>query len=74
MELQQPEKACQIVFIEIPSIIRADPVDYKTAKLNPNKWPKFLKTGGYVAVSEVSWFTEKPLPRSMSFGWMLIRK
>ena len=24
-----------------------------------NEWRKFLKTGGYVAVSEVSWFTEK---------------
>lgn len=24
-----------------------------------NEWRKFLKTGGYVAVSEVSWFTEE---------------
>jgi len=24
-----------------------------------NEWWKFLKTGGYIAVSEVSWFTEK---------------
>ncbi len=24
-----------------------------------NEWCKFLKTGGYIAVSEVSWFTEK---------------
>lgn len=24
-----------------------------------NEWRKFLKTGGYIAVSEVSWFTEK---------------
>jgi ubiquinone/menaquinone biosynthesis C-methylase UbiE len=24
-----------------------------------NEWRKFLKTGGYISVSEVSWFTEK---------------
>ncbi len=24
-----------------------------------NEWRKFLKTGGYIAVSDVSWFTEK---------------
>jgi len=24
-----------------------------------NKWSEFLKTGGYIAVSEASWFTEK---------------
>jgi SAM-dependent methyltransferase len=24
-----------------------------------NEWRKFLKPGGYIAVSEVSWFTEK---------------
>jgi SAM-dependent methyltransferase len=24
-----------------------------------NEWRKFLKTGGYVAVSEASWFTEE---------------
>jgi ubiquinone/menaquinone biosynthesis C-methylase UbiE len=34
-----------------------------------NEWRKFLKTGGYVAVSEVSWFTEER-PTEISEFWM----
>jgi SAM-dependent methyltransferase len=33
------------------------------------EWRKFLKTGGYVAVSEASWFTEKRPPEIHGF-WM----
>ncbi|MBN2349513.1 MAG: methyltransferase domain-containing protein [Bacteroidales bacterium] len=34
-----------------------------------NEWRKFLKTGGYVAVSEVSWFT-KERPSEIDEYWM----
>jgi SAM-dependent methyltransferase len=34
-----------------------------------NEWRKFLKTGGYVAVSEVSWFTDKR-PAEIDEFWM----
>jgi len=34
-----------------------------------NEWRKFLKTGGYVAVSEVSWFTEER-PAEINEFWM----
>lgn len=34
-----------------------------------NEWRKFLKTGGYVAVSEVSWFTEER-PKEIDDFWM----
>ncbi len=34
-----------------------------------NEWRKFLKTGGYVAVSEVSWFTEKR-PAEINEFWL----
>ena len=34
-----------------------------------NEWRKFLKTGGYVAVSEASWFTEKR-PAKIDEFWM----
>ena len=34
-----------------------------------NEWRKFLKTGGYVAVSEVSWFTEER-PAEIDDFWM----
>ena len=34
-----------------------------------NEWRKFLKTGGYVAVSEVSWFTEER-PAEIDEFWM----
>ncbi len=34
-----------------------------------NEWREFLKPGGYVAVSEVSWFTEKR-PAEISDFWM----
>lgn len=33
-----------------------------------NEWRKFLKTGYYIAVSEVSWFTEKR-PTEISEFW-----
>ena len=33
------------------------------------EWRKFLKTGGYIAVSEVSWFTEKR-PDEINKFWM----
>ena len=34
-----------------------------------NEWRKFLKTGGYLAVSEASWFTEKR-PDEIEKFWM----
>jgi SAM-dependent methyltransferase len=34
-----------------------------------NEWRKFLKTGGYVAVSEASWFTEER-PAEINEFWM----
>ncbi len=34
-----------------------------------NEWRKFLKTGGYVVVSEVSWFTEER-PAEIDEFWM----
>lgn len=34
-----------------------------------NEWRKFLKTGGYVAVSEASWFTEER-PDEITDFWM----
>ena len=34
-----------------------------------NEWWKFLKTGGYVAVSEVSWFTEER-PSEIEAFWL----
>ena len=34
------------------------------------EWRKFLKTGGYIAVSEVSWFTEKR-PAEIDEFWQL---
>jgi len=34
-----------------------------------NEWRKFLKTGGYVAVSEASWFTEER-PAEIDEFWM----
>ena len=34
-----------------------------------NEWRKFLKTGGYIAVSEGTWFTEKRPPEIEAF-WM----
>ena len=34
-----------------------------------NEWRKFLKTGGYVAVSEASWFTEER-PAEIDTFWM----
>lgn len=34
-----------------------------------NEWRKFLKTGGYIAVSESSWFTEKR-PTEIENYWM----
>ena len=34
-----------------------------------SEWRKFLKTGGYVAVSEISWFTEKR-PAEVDAFWM----
>jgi ubiquinone/menaquinone biosynthesis C-methylase UbiE len=34
-----------------------------------NEWRKFLKTGGYIAVSEVSWFSEKR-PAEIDTFWM----
>jgi len=34
-----------------------------------NEWRKFLKTGGYIAVSEVSWFTLKR-PEEIEKFWM----
>jgi len=34
-----------------------------------NEWRKFLKTGGYVAVSEVSWFTDER-PEEIDKYWM----
>jgi ubiquinone/menaquinone biosynthesis C-methylase UbiE len=34
-----------------------------------NEWRKFLKTGGYIAVSEASWFTEKR-PAEINDFWM----
>ncbi|WP_294141220.1 class I SAM-dependent methyltransferase [uncultured Sanguibacteroides sp.] len=36
-----------------------------------NEWREFLKTGGYVAVSEASWFTEKR-PAEINDFWMEI--
>ncbi len=34
-----------------------------------NEWRKFLKTGGYIAVSEVSWFTDER-PTEIDEFWM----
>jgi SAM-dependent methyltransferase len=34
-----------------------------------NEWRKFLKIGGYIAVSEVSWFTEER-PAEIDEFWM----
>ena len=34
-----------------------------------NEWRKFLKTGGYIAISEASWFTEKR-PAEINDFWM----
>jgi SAM-dependent methyltransferase len=34
-----------------------------------NEWRKFLKTGGYIAVSEASWFTEER-PAEIEAFWM----
>ncbi|MCG8320522.1 MAG: class I SAM-dependent methyltransferase [Cytophagales bacterium] len=34
-----------------------------------NEWRKFLKTGGYIAVSEVSWFTDER-PNEIDEFWM----
>ncbi|MBN2145239.1 MAG: class I SAM-dependent methyltransferase [Candidatus Aureabacteria bacterium] len=34
-----------------------------------NEWRKFLKTGGYISVSEASWFTEKR-PAEIEEFWM----
>lgn len=34
-----------------------------------NEWRKFLKTGGYIAVSEVSWFTQER-PKEIEDFWM----
>lgn len=34
-----------------------------------NEWQRFLKTGGYVAVSEASWFTEER-PEEINEFWM----
>ncbi len=34
-----------------------------------NEWRKFLKTGGYIAVSEATWFTEKR-PAEIEKFWM----
>lgn len=34
-----------------------------------NEWRKFIKTGGYIAVSEASWFTEKR-PAEVEDFWM----
>jgi len=34
-----------------------------------NEWQKFLKTGGYIAVSEASWFTDKR-PKEIEEFWM----
>ncbi len=34
-----------------------------------NEWRTFLKTGGYIAVSEASWFTEKR-PKEIDDFWM----
>jgi len=34
-----------------------------------NEWWKFLKIGGYIAVSEVSWFTEER-PAEIDAFWM----
>jgi ubiquinone/menaquinone biosynthesis C-methylase UbiE len=34
-----------------------------------NEWRKFLKTGGYIAVSEASWFTEER-PAEIKEFWM----
>lgn len=39
-----------------------------------NEWRKYLKTGGYVAVSESSWFTENVRQRSMIFGCPFTRR
>ena len=34
-----------------------------------NEWRKYLKTGGYIAVSEVSWFTDER-PNEINNFWM----
>ena len=34
-----------------------------------NEWRKYLKTGGYIAVSESSWFTDKR-PAEINDFWM----
>ncbi len=39
-----------------------------------NEWRKFLKTGGFIAVTEASWFTKSGLMKSTSSGRMLTRK
>lgn len=35
-----------------------------------NEWRKFLKTGGYIAVSEISWFTDER-PAKIDEFWMV---
>ena len=35
------------------------------------EWRKYLKPGGYIAVSESSWFTDDALRKSMTSGWTL---
>ena len=37
------------------------------------EWRKYLKPGGYIAVSESSWFTDE-LRKSMTSGWTLTLK
>ena len=38
-----------------------------------NEWRKYLKTGGYVAVSESSWFTEERPAEIHDFGCPFMR-
>jgi hypothetical protein len=35
-----------------------------------NEWRKFLKEGGYVAVTETSWLTSDRPAEIEDFGWM----
>lgn len=39
-----------------------------------NEWRKYLKTGGYIAVSEISWFTEQRPAEIHNFWMELIRR
>ncbi len=38
------------------------------------EWRKFLKPGGYLAVTDASWFTDSGLLKFMISGWMPIPK